>query len=281
MKDKKNMEFWMFSLDDPELHQFYATQADNASLYCAVYIHECTGNYPPEVKKVLHLRDEAVLLLDPYLIPIFLHLSLNGYILFQTEAFCETNQTKALLKFVFCHNAPEGITDLGCFDDDEKKCLELIYQEYSREYDDFQPVVLRNLIRIMLLLSKRITYTVRLKSGHLLNRALQFMDLVHQYAFQEKKKSFYTSKIGITEKMLSQVLRATFDRTFKEILMYKTIIEAMRMLVFSDKSITQIADELNYDVSDFNKLFMKWKGMSPKDLRVNYRNVIKRIENAY
>jgi AraC-like DNA-binding protein len=273
------MDFWIFSLDDPELHSFYAANTDNASLYYLLYIEKCLIEFAPDKKKVMHLQDNCILLLDHYLVPVFYHLPLKAYLIVLAETFYKLDITKALLKFVFFHNKPEGIRSLGTTSPAQKKCIDLILEEYHKEHDDYQATVLRSLMVNLLLLSPEVDYFNPLKSGHLINYALQFMDLINIYAFQEKQKSFYAEKIGITEKTLTQALQEVFNKTFREILIYKTLIDAMKILVFTDKSITQIAHELNYDASGFNKLFLKWKGLSPKDLRINYRILADYVEN--
>jgi AraC-like DNA-binding protein len=280
-EDKNSMKFWIFPLGDPELYYFYMAQAENTSLYYALYIEECMEDFPCKKKEIMHLRHKCILLLDSCLVPIFCRLALKGYLIVLTEAFCEQDEIKALLRLVFFHNNPEGITDLCNITEEQEECMRLIYEEYHRMADDLQIPILRNLTVNLLMLSSSAKLTKPLKAGHLLNHALQFMELVDKYVFVEKQKSFYAKKLGITEKTLTQSLQAIYQKTFREILTYKTLIVAMEMLVFSDKNITQIAHELNYDASGFNKLFLKWKGMYPKDLRVLYRKIADYVESNY
>jgi len=281
MTDKNELGFWMFSLDDPELRQFCTAQAENSALYYIVCIFRCTERYSDKATKELHLQNNMLLLVDSYLMPVYCRLSLKGYVLILTEEFCETDQTKALLKYFFFHNSPEAITDMGGLNSDQRRCVELMYDEYKSPYDDLQPPILRNLARNLPLLSSTTNHIQRLASGHLLNYALHFMNLASQHAINEKRKSFYADKIGITEKMLTNALQTTYGKTFREMLTFRILIEAMRQLVFSKKSITHIAQELNYDASDFNKIFQKWKGTSPKEYRTTAQEVINQIEYAY
>ncbi len=281
MNNRNNMDFWVFALDDPELRQFYAGQAENPSLEYTVYVQETTRVFSTKAKQALHLRDECMLLIDPYVVPVFYNLPLKGYIIIMTDKFCKTKDTKILLKLSFFHSSPEGIIDFGNVNEEQKKYLDLLLEEYHNPYDDLQPAILRNLIFNVLLLSPKGNYNVQLKSGHLLSYALQFMELVDEYAFQHMKKAFYADKIGITEEMLTQALRVTYQKTFREIITCRVLIEGIKNLVCTNKSITQIAHELNYDASDFNKLFLQWKGISPTDIRTNYQKLIDYAENTY
>ncbi|MDR1055718.1 MAG: helix-turn-helix domain-containing protein [Prevotellaceae bacterium] len=274
--------FWLFSLNDPELRQFYAEKVNNNSqLHHAIYIEKCTRDFSTETKEVLHLRENSILLVDTYLISIFYRLSLKGYAIIFSETFFVSYENRAFLKLLFFHNQPEGIIDMGCASRYQKKCIRALCREYYSPYDDLQASALRNLLINLFLLSPTVNYEGQFKSGHFLNYALEFTDLIDNYAFHAKKKSFYTGKINITEKTLDKSLQHIYHKTFKEILVNRIIIESMRLLVFGNESITQIAYELGYDISYFIKLFSRWKGMYPKTLRENYRKILNEIENDY
>lgn len=279
MEDKSGMEFWTFASDDPELIRFCTAHADSDSLYCILCVEECTGSYPAELMERLHLRNGVMLLIEPPMLPLYAHLQLKGRYIMLSEAFCATAQTKVLFKFIFFHRTPEGMIDGGNLTAEQRKCLTLLCEEYASPYDDLQPHILRNLVRNLLLFSDCM-HAVYLTEGHLLGYALQLLDLLEIHLAQEKKKSFYAGKIGITETTLTHVLRVVFGKTFREIFVYQTLLYAVKMLLTSDKSITQIAHEFDYDISDFNKLFIKWKGIRPKDMREHFRNIVNQVEYA-
>jgi AraC-like DNA-binding protein len=169
---------------------------------------------------------------------------------------------------------------MGEIGQQQQLCIDLINNEYCSPYDEFQPTALRNLAVNLTILSPLVNYEQRIRSGHLLNYALQFMELVSSYIFTEKRKSFYAGRLGISEKMLAEALPSVYRKTFRDILVDKLLIEAMRMLVFTDKSVSQIALELDSDVSGLNKLFVRHKGITPKELRISYRKIIDCIENG-
>ncbi|GAB6010092.1 helix-turn-helix domain-containing protein [Dysgonomonas reticulitermitis] len=279
--DKKDIEFWVFLPDSPELYQFYLDHISDNSIYYAVYIEKYTREVSPETKEVLYLRNNSILLVDSYLIPLFCHLHIKGYVIIISMAFFESNEYRILLKLLFFHNQPTGIIDLGYINESQKECIDMLYKEYCSPYDKLQVSILRNLVVNLFLLSSTANYEGQLKSGHLLNYALQFSELVNDYAFFEKGKRFYADKIGITEKALDKSLQFIYHKTFKEILANRILIEAMKLLVFSDKTITQIAHELGYDASNFIKFFSLRKRIHPKDLRIDYRKILNEIENGY
>jgi AraC-like DNA-binding protein len=169
---------------------------------------------------------------------------------------------------------------MGCINEYQKICIELLYTEYCSPYDGLQQQALQNLLVNIALLSPVMNYEGQFKSGHLLNYALQFTDLVGTYAYIEKKKAFYAGRIGITERTLSKALQHIYHKTFKEILSDRILIDAIRLLVFSDKSIAGIARELGFELSHFLKFFILKKGIHPKELRQNYHKIINEINNV-
>ncbi|MDR0824456.1 MAG: helix-turn-helix domain-containing protein [Prevotella sp.] len=276
--NEEDIGFWVFSLKDPRLYQFYTEHARDMSLYYILYVNKYRRDFSPEIKDVLQLQEDSILLIDSYLLPIFCRLYLKGYIVIISEKFCETDRSKALLKFCFSLSQP--ILNMGGITEYQRKCMALLYTEYLSPSDDLQPSMLRNLLANIALLSTEVNYERQFKSGHLLSYALLFVDLLRTHASAKRKKAFYADKMGITEKLLDKSLQVVYNKTFREMLTDRILNEAVRLLVFSDKNITQIAIELNFDVSSFIKLFIKNRGVHPKDLRTNYRILINAIENV-
>lgn len=276
-----NEGFWLFLLDNQELYRFWSEQMNNNSLYYAFYIEKCTREVSSEAREILHLRENAILVVDACLIPAFYRLRLKGYMFIFSETFFLSYKKMTLSKLLFFHSQPEGIIDMGYVNMQQKKCISELYREYYSPYDKFRTSILRNLLANLFLLSSEVNYEGQLKSGYLLNYALRFIELIDNYAFHEKKKNFYADKIGITTTTLDKSLQYIYHKTFKKIVANKNVIEAMKLLVFSDKSITQIAHELDYDVSNFIKFFSRLKGMHPKTFRESCRKIINEIENGY
>lgn len=282
VQEKNGMEFWMFDAGNPALLTLCDERKNNpAPLYCILCIDELEGKgYSTELKELLHLRDDLMLLLDSPLIPIYARLRLKGRFIMLTEAFCSMDSTRALLYFFFFHKTADGMIDSGSITGEQRVCLELLTDEYRKPYDDLQPQLLQNLVRNLLLLSLS-TYSTQLKEGHLMDYALQLVELLKRHDVHEKKRFFYAKQLGITDRMLARVLTTVFGVSFKEMFSIQATVRAMRELVFTDKQVALIAHELNYDISQFNKLILREKGMHPKELRDSYRKIISQVENAF
>jgi AraC-like DNA-binding protein len=271
MEDKNDMGFWIFRMENPEYYRLHQVQENQDSLFYILWIQEIHSSISSEIMEVLYVKPDSILLIDPLLIPFFFSLHLKGQLIVFSESFCKTKENMDLLKLVFFRPHAEGVLAIEPFNDSQRECLHLMEMEYAAPYDSFEPAILLNLLSNFLLLTTSYThYNEHLAHSHFLNYALQFENLVEKYVLTEKKVSFYTLKIGITEKTLTKSLQLIFNTSPKTIIKNRIIFRVKRSLIFSDKNITQIAHEAGFDVSYFVKFFSQETGMSPKAFREKY-----------
>ena len=93
-----------------------------------------------------------------------------------------------------------------------------------------------------------------------------FIQLVHHHHLKERSVSFYASKLFISPKYLSLIIKEATGRSAAEWIDEFVILEAKNMLRFSGKNIQQVAYELNFpNQSSFGKYFKHLTGMSPSE----------------
>jgi len=98
----------------------------------------------------------------------------------------------------------------------------------------------------------------------------QFKKLIDSNYKTEKSPSFYASKMSITLKHLNRICKTILNTTATELITERILLEAKRLLIDKNKSISQIANELNYEnYSYFAKLFKKTNGNTPSEFRKN------------
>lgn len=96
------------------------------------------------------------------------------------------------------------------------------------------------------------------------NYVRDFMQLIHEYHRSERSVAFYASKLFISPKYLSLIVKESTGRSAAEWIDEYVIIEAKNMLRFSGKNVQQISYELNFaNQSAFGKYFKHLTGMSP------------------
>lgn len=91
-----------------------------------------------------------------------------------------------------------------------------------------------------------------------------FLQLVNQHHRRERSVAFYASKLFISAKYLSLIIKESTGRSAAEWIDDYVILEAKNLLRFSGKNVQQIAYELNFsNQSSFGKYFKHLTGMSP------------------
>ena len=101
----------------------------------------------------------------------------------------------------------------------------------------------------------------------------RFMDLLFVHHRWERSVAFYASKMCITPKYLTAVVKAASGKTPTEWIREETIKEIESMLCHTQMPIKEIVYRLNFsNISFFGKYFNAQKGMSPKYYRETYIN---------
>lgn len=96
----------------------------------------------------------------------------------------------------------------------------------------------------------------------------EFQRILEEHFISEKSPSFYAEKMNISLKHLNRICKATLNQTVTEIITNRVILEAKRLLINPKKSVSQVADDLQFvNYSYFAKLFRKHTGSSPSDFR--------------
>lgn len=96
----------------------------------------------------------------------------------------------------------------------------------------------------------------------------QFIRLLSTHYIRERTVNFYANELRITSKYLTTLIKRVSGRSVSEWIDNYVIVEAKLMLKFSDRSIQEIASELNFaNQSFFGSYFRRNTGMSPSQYR--------------
>tara|TARA_R110002012_G_scaffold48309_1_gene125862 strand:+ start:616 stop:1569 length:954 start_codon:yes stop_codon:yes gene_type:complete len=89
---------------------------------------------------------------------------------------------------------------------------------------------------------------------------------------QHRPLDYYARDLGITTTQLNRISKDVVEMTAIEVVHNRLVLEAKRILIYTDIHIQQIADELGYqDAGYFSRFFTKKAGMSPARFRALYR----------
>jgi AraC-like DNA-binding protein len=87
--------------------------------------------------------------------------------------------------------------------------------------------------------------------------------------------SFYADKMNMSERNLNIICRNNFQKSVSEIIETRKLIEAKRLLLYTDKSVSEIGYELGYnEKSYFTRVFHSKMEITPTRFRELSKNII-------
>ncbi|SIQ84935.1 AraC family transcriptional regulator [Pontibacter lucknowensis] len=150
--------------------------------------------------------------------------------------------------------------------------LQLLQQEY-RQNGLMRDVALSRYLDILLIELTRIFRPGKAVKGTfakdlaLLQQLERLIDLHYK---EQQPVSFYAERLHVTPKHLNDVCRNALNKTTKELIQDRTLLEAQRLLVHADLTSSQIAAELGYfDNTYFFRFFKKHIGCTPEQFRAS------------
>ena len=91
--------------------------------------------------------------------------------------------------------------------------------------------------------------------------------IVNNYR-KEHQVKFYSEQMCLTPQYLNQITNTIFGKTLSDIISDLLFSTARSMILASEMSIQEIANELNFaDQASFSKFIKKTAGMSPSEMR--------------
>lgn len=102
---------------------------------------------------------------------------------------------------------------------------------------------------------------------------VRFMELLVSDLRTSRKVEYYSDRLGVTPKYLSGLIKTVSGSSAAKWIDEYTIAEASMLLRFSDKTIQQIADEMNFpSQSFFSKYYKQHTGITPSQYRYTTTN---------
>ncbi len=115
-----------------------------------------------------------------------------------------------------------------------------------------------------------VTSETSVHGEHLVDK---FVRMANDDCGHHRSVEYYADRLNISAKYLSTLVRATIDRTPTEIIKIVTMKEIERRLRYSNESIKEISNALNFpNTSFFGKYFKQHSGMTPNTYRKKYHH---------
>ncbi|MDZ7757133.1 helix-turn-helix domain-containing protein [Rhodohalobacter sp.] len=190
------------------------------------------------------------------------------FLRFNREFYCvHTNDSEVSCNgLLFFGSSFSPILELN---DDESKRLRTLFDVLTEEFDmkeSSQEEMLRILLKRFIIRCTRLANKQLLKDGDNqteIDLIRHYNVLVEEYFKTKKSVSEYADLLHKSPKTIANVFSKNSDLTPLEVIHKRVIMEAKRMLLYTDKSAKEIGYELGYnDPAQFSKLFKKEIGIT-------------------
>ena len=92
--------------------------------------------------------------------------------------------------------------------------------------------------------------------------------LIDMHFIDQRNISFYSGTLNISSRQLNNILKENMGKSISALVHQRILIEAKRLLSYTDKTISEIAYELNFsDKTYFHKFFRVNENLTPEAFR--------------
>ncbi|MGL5272600.1 MAG: AraC family transcriptional regulator [Phocaeicola sp.] len=193
----------------------------------------------------------------------------NGKIILFTDLFF--NRIESEMRMIKLQNLFNPFTGNKAIKVNEKlkAILGLLQAEFNTPHDSFQSDLIHNLLNAFLIESARQSIDdVNATKNQDYTTALHFSKLVEQHYHSLRKVNDYMHIMNTTAKPLSKALQSIIGKTPKQYIDDRILLEAKRLLVYSNENIKEITFMLGFEEpTNFSKFFREQTGLSPAEFR--------------
>lgn len=200
---------------------------------------------------------------------------IEGYIFIFTADFYLLNRSNqnSLIEFPFFYTIHQDNPPLPLENESDVRFLESLFRQSITETGhpgDYTPEMLRSILDLILTTCAaryRVTANMLNKGkGQMLVK--RFFHLLEENHHKNLSLSDYSGMIGVTPNHLTQTVKLLTGKTSSQIIKAKQLMEIKRLLVHTNLSVSEIANQLNFeDQSYFTKFFKRETGTTPIQYR--------------
>jgi AraC family transcriptional regulator, transcriptional activator of pobA len=256
-----------FSVKYPHRHDFFEV----------LYLLKGSGYHVIDANKY-EIKPPCVFFMSPgQAHKLELSNDIEGFIFIFTSDFYLLNRSNqnSLIEFPFFYTIHQDNPPLLLENESDIRFLENLFRqsiaEISRPGDYFLEM-LRSILDLILT-----TCAARYQvNENMLNKGKgqilvkRFFHLVEENHQKNLSLSDYSGMIGITPNHLTQTVKLLTGKTSSQIIKAKQLLEIKRLLVHTNLSVSEIANQLNFeDQSYFTKFFKRETGITPIQYRAD------------
>jgi len=199
---------------------------------------------------------------------------LRGWVINYKAAFIPDSKLSFYSNFFTSTNIP--LSNGTCLNRFVSLC-QIIKEEYSQDFIDHNTIryLLSGLISMIDSERKRSSPLEKLIKASQVITFNNFLKIVEENYHRNEGVSFYSNKLNMSERNLNIVCHNNFQKSVSEIIETRKLIEAKRMLLYSEKTIAEIGYQLGYnEKSYFTRVFHAKMEITPSRFREMTRAII-------
>lgn len=234
--------------------------------YYLLYISSGKGTHTIDFK-TYPIRNNQLFFMSPGQVHEWdLPLNTIGYTLFFSKELFSSKEFKIENEWSFFHNF---------FDDaafivpkPEQQLIENLFSNILAEYDKNKrnrDKVTKNLTAALLYKIDELLLSKKKTNGGNNNDIIRRFDLLIDKNFvEEHQLDFYANKLNISQNYLNALCKKNLNKSAKELLNERLLLESKRLIKHSNLGIKEIADYLNFNSSSyFVRFFSKHENLTP------------------
>ena len=186
----------------------------------------------------------------------------KGYVIIIKEAFFEKTLDKHINKQLRALNSQQKI-EISKNDNSIRKLFKILC--YEMEQNLAQQEFIEGTLKA--LFSKILDYSLLVEKKHnTLDKGTEFISLLGETL--KNNVGFYAETLNTSPQNLNLICQKKYDKTASQIIADYIIKEVKRLLIYTDKSVSEIAFHMNFkDVSHFVKYFKRQTNTTPLKFR--------------
>ncbi|MCS3795932.1 helix-turn-helix domain-containing protein [Niastella sp. OAS944] len=195
---------------------------------------------------------------------------------FNREFYCIIDHDKEVscVGFLFFNTQQQMFINLNPENTHKTDLLQQMFIEEFETVDNIQEDMLRMLLKRLIIIATRLAKTqyvpAQVINDPKLDIIRQFNVLVETHYKKEHSVKFYADQINRSPKTLSNLFALYNNKSPLTIIQDRIVLEAKRLLLYTDKSAKEIAYDLGFeDAAYFSNFFKKNTEFTPSDFRSN------------
>ncbi|GHA61989.1 helix-turn-helix domain-containing protein [Pontibacter akesuensis] len=270
---QKEQYFYVSSLADHLQEHQFTREPHRHNFYIMLFVTQGSGTHTIDFT-VYDVKPDTVFFMTPGQVHSWeLSADADGCVIFFTQEFYANEYPHRMLFDFPYFNALRNKPILTLSQEDKTALMPVLHmlEQEFREAKLMRDVMLSRYLDVLLISLTRVFHLqeaaseVPGKDRMLLQNLERLIDLHYK---EHAPVSFYADCLHVTAKHLNEVCKASLGRTTNELIQYRTLLEAKRLLVHVDLTSSQIASALGYfDNTYFFRFFKKHTGQTPEQFR--------------